>query len=131
VMAFPLVVRTLHVTFQEINPRLEVMARTLGHTPLHAFFHVTFPLAWKGFVAATILGFTRAMGEFGASVMLAGNIPGKTQTLASAIYSAQQAGNFERGNLLLAIALMVGFAAVFLTETLTSQSSHQNRVLRK
>ena len=65
-----------------------------------------------------ILGFTRAMGEFGATVTLAGNIPGRTQTLSSAIYSAHSAGNWERGNVLLVVALVVGFAAIFLTEWL-------------
>ncbi|MFW6217402.1 MAG: molybdate ABC transporter permease subunit, partial [Verrucomicrobiota bacterium] len=80
---------------------------------------ITLPLASRGLLAAFILGFTRSLGEFGATVMIAGNIPGRTQTLASAIYSAQQSGDADRANLLLAFAIVVGFAAVFTTEWLT------------
>jgi len=119
VMSLPLVVRTARVSFEEVNPRLETMAQTLGYGPLRAFFAITLPLAGRGLTAAAILGFTRSMGEFGATVILAGNIPGRTQTLSSAIYSAQQAGNYERANGLLLVALAVGFAAIFLTEWLT------------
>jgi molybdate transport system permease protein len=119
VMSFPLVVRTARVSFEAVNPRLEVMARTLGFGRVRTFFRITLPLAARGLMAAAILGFTRAMGEFGATVMIAGNIPGRTQTLSSAIYSAQQAGNDARGNTLLVIALCVGFLSVFLTEWLS------------
>ena len=74
----------------------------------------------EGFgVSAMILGFTRAMGEFGATVIVAGNIPGRTQTLSSAIFSAQQSGNEPQANFLLAVALTVGFAAVYITESLS------------
>ena len=119
VMSLPLVIRTARVSFEEVNPRLEMMARTLGRSRLTTFFTITLPLAGKGLIASMILGFTRAMGEFGATVIVAGNIPGRTQTLSSAIYSAQQAGNEERANMLLLVALLVGFSAVFLTEWLT------------
>jgi len=70
-------------------------------------------------LAALILGFTRALGEFGATIILAGNIPGRTQTLATAIFSAQQAGRESEANLLLAVALVAGFAAVYATEALS------------
>lgn len=118
-MSVPLVIRTARVSFDAVNPRYEDMARTLGRSPVRVFFTVTLPLAGRGLVAAMILGFTRAMGEFGASVVLAGNIPGKTQTLASAIYSAQQSGNARQANILLCVALVIGFGAVFSTEWLT------------
>lgn len=118
-MSVPLVIRTARVSFDAVDPRYEAMARTLGASPARAFFTVTIPLAGRGLIAAMILGFTRAMGEFGASVVLAGNIPGKTQTLASAIYSAQQSGNNRQANILLCVALMIGFLAVFSTEWLT------------
>ena len=118
VMSMPLVVRTARVSFEGVNPRLEAMARTLGYGPLRTFLTITLPLAGRGLIASMILGFTRAMGEFGATVTLAGNIPGRTQTLSSAIYSAHSAGNWERGNVLLVVALVVGFAAIFLTEWL-------------
>lgn len=123
VMSMPLVVRTARVSFEEVNPRLEVMARTLGYGRLRTFLAITLPLAARGLIAAMILGFTRAMGEFGATVIVAGNIPGRTQTLATAIFSAQQAGNEGRANVLLLVALGVGFVAVFLTEWLSRPRS--------
>lgn len=118
VMSLPLMVRTLRVSFEEVNPRLEQIARTLGRGKFLTFLTITIPLAWRGILAATILGFTRAMGEFGATVMVAGNIPGQTQTIASAIYSAQQAGNEQRAGFLVLIALTVGFSAIFAAEWL-------------
>lgn len=118
VMATPLVVRTATVTFQGIDPRLEMMARTLGHGRVRTFFGTTLPLASRGLLAAAILGFTRAVGEFGATVTIAGNIPGKTQTLSSAIYSAQQAGRDSEAYFFLVVALIVGFIAIFASEHL-------------
>lgn len=119
VMALPLVVRTARVSFEAVDPRYEAMARTLGHGRAATFLRYTLPLAARGLLAALILGFTRAVGEFGATVVLAGNIPGRTQTLASAIFSAQQAGREEEANFLLVVALVVGFAAVFASEHLS------------
>jgi len=120
VMSFPLIVRTARVAFEQVDPRLEQMARTLGANKRRTFFRVTLPLARRGLLAATILGFTRAMGEFGATIIIAGNIPGATQTLASAIFSAQQTGNDDQARLLLIIALAVGFAAIFVSEWLAT-----------
>lgn len=122
VMSLPLALRTTRVSFEAIDPQLESMARTLGRTRLNTFITVTLPLAKRGLLAAAILGFTRAMGEFGATVIIAGNIPGRTQTLSSAIYSAQQSGNDQQATLLLSIALLVGFVAVFLSEWLSRPS---------
>jgi molybdate transport system permease protein len=116
VMAAPLVIRSARISFEEVDPELEQMARTLGYGRLRSFFLITLPLAWKGLLAALLLGFTRSLGEFGASVMIAGNIPGQTQTLASAIYSAQQSGDDARAQVLVGIALVVGFIAIFITE---------------
>lgn len=124
-MSIPLVVRTSRVAFEGVDPRLEMMARTLGLRPLEAFFRITLPLAGRGLLAAVILGFTRALGEFGATVTLAGNIPGRTQTLASAIFSAQQVGDSARGDLLMAVAVAVGFAAIFAAETLGRERTAQ------
>lgn len=123
VMATPLVVRTARVSFEGIDPRLEMMARTLGHGRVATFIHYTLPLARRGLLAAMILGFTRAVGEFGATIVLAGNIPGRTQTLASAIFSAQQAGREDEANFLLMVALLVGFTAIFVTEYLSQSQS--------
>lgn len=118
VMATPLVVRTARVAFEGVDPRLEAMARTLGQGPLRVFFFHTLPLASRGLAAAAILGFTRAVGEFGATVILAGNIPGRTQTLASAIYSAQQVGDDGEAQVLLIVALVLGLAAILASESL-------------
>jgi molybdate transport system permease protein len=119
VMATPLVVRTARVSFEAVDPRYEQMARTLGHGRAATFLRFTLPLAARGLLAALILGFTRAVGEFGATIILAGNIPGRTQTLATAIFSAQQAGRESEANVLLVIALVAGFAAVYATEVLS------------
>ncbi len=118
VMALPLVVRTAKVTFEGVDPRLEMMARTLGHGRLSTFFRYTLPLASRGLLAAAILGFTRAVGEFGATVTVAGNIPGRTQTLASAIFTAQQVGNHREASSLLVISLLIGFVAILSSEYL-------------
>ncbi|MFV0415371.1 MAG: molybdate ABC transporter permease subunit [Chthoniobacterales bacterium] len=119
IMSMPLVIRAARVSFEEVDPKLEDMARTLGFKRIQVFFLVTLPLASRGLAAAMILGFTRAMGEFGATVIVAGNIPGRTQTLASAIFSAQQAGRDDRADFLTITALIVGFCAIFATEWLT------------
>ncbi len=119
VMAFPLFVRTARVGFEGVDPRLEDCARTLGYGPLRTFWRITLPLASRGLLAAAILAFTRSLGEFGATIIIAGNIPGQTQTLASALYSAQQAGNQTLATILLGVALTVGFVAIFLTEWLS------------
>ncbi len=119
VMSLPLALRTARISFEAVNPRLEAMARTLGCNRIQTFTTVTLPLASRGLLAAAILSFTRAMGEFGATVIVAGNIPGQTQTLSSAIYSAQQAGNEQQATILLSVALGVGFLAVFLSEWLS------------
>ncbi len=118
VMAVPLVVRTARVAFEGVDPRLELVARTLGQRPPTVFVRHTLPLAGRGLAAAAILGFTRAVGEFGATVTLAGNIPGRTQTLASAIYSAQLAGDERQAAVLLAIALVLGLGAILASEHL-------------
>lgn len=127
VMALPLVVRTARVTFESLDPRLEDVARTLGKGRWRVFFTVTLPLAARGLTAAAILGFTRAVGEFGATVTVAGNIPGRTQTLAGAIFSAQQVGDRPRATLLLIVAIVVGLAAVLASEALVRRGSARSR----
>ncbi len=122
VMAFPLVVRTARVAFEGVDPRLEMMARSLGHGRAETWLRFTLPLAWRGILAAAILGFTRALGEFGATVIVAGNIPGRTQTLASAIYSAQQVGAQSEAYFLLAVAVAAGLAAILASEALSRQA---------
>jgi molybdate transport system permease protein len=128
VMATPLVVRTARVSFEAVDPRYEDMARTLGHGRAATFLRYTLPMARRGLMAALILGFTRAVGEFGATIILAGNIPGRTQTLATAIFSAQQAGRESEANVLLVVALVAGFAAVYASEALAQKQAAASTV---
>ena len=127
VMAWPLVVRTARVAFEGVDPRLESMARTLGFGAGETFVRITLPLAARGLLAGLILGFSRALGEFGATVIVAGNIPGKTQTLSLAIFSAEQAGRPGEARALLWIAVALGFVAVFIVEWLSRRSASERR----
>jgi molybdate transport system permease protein len=122
VMAWPLVVRTARVAFEAVDPRLEGMARTLGFTRSSTFVRITLPLAARGVLAGLILGFSRALGEFGATVIVAGNLPGRTQTLSLAIFSAEQSGNEAAARRLLWIAVGLGFVAVWIVERLSARS---------
>jgi len=116
VMSFPLLVRAARVAFEEVNPRLEQIARTLGAGELRVFFTVTLPLAARGIVSGTILAFARALGEFGATILVAGNIPGKTSTLSLSIYGFVQLGQDTAAFRLLAISVVIAFAAVWFSE---------------
>ena len=100
VAGMPFLVRAAQAGFETVDPSYEQIARTLGRGELGVFFAVTVPLAWKGIVAGLSLCFARAIGEFGATLMIAGNIPGRTQTMAIAIYDAVQAGHFAQANAL-------------------------------
>ena len=127
IMALPLVVRTARLAFEEVDPRLESMARTLGLGPLRAFAEVTLPLARRGLAAAAVLGFTRALGEFGATVIVAGNIPGETQTLALAIFSDMQVGRDSEAMTLVAITVVLAFAALWSVEILLRRRPRRAR----
>jgi molybdate transport system permease protein len=115
-MAFPLLVRTARVAFEGVNPRLEDIARTLGAGEARVFFTISLPLAFRGVIAGTLLAFARALGEFGATVMVAGNIPGRTSTIALSIYEAVQLGNDRRAYTLLAVSVAMAFASVWISE---------------
>lgn len=119
VMSFPLLVRSARTAFEEVDPRLVGIARTLGCGPLGAFFRVTLPLASRGVLAGAILAFSRALGEFGATVMVAGNIPGRTQTLALAIFSDNQTGHDDRALRLVAITVALAFVALWTAEAVS------------
>lgn len=118
VMSFPLLVRSVRISFAEVNPRLEQIAATLGASPLRIFFVITVPLAYKGIVAGALLAFSRALGEFGATILLAGNIPGRTQTLSLAIYNFVQLGKDADAYVLLAITVALAFSFVWVSEWL-------------
>ena len=107
VVAFPLVFKGARAAFESVDSHLENAARTLGSSELRIFFRVTLPLAWRGILAGTMLAFARVMGEFGATLMVAGNIPGKTQTLSLAVYDAVQAGQDDLANFLVLITSIV------------------------
>lgn len=109
--ALPLVTKSLRAAFESIDPQLEAAARTLGLNPARIFFRVTLPLARRGVLAATALAFARALGDFGVTIMIAGNIPGKTQTASVAIYDAVQAG---RDNTAMTLAVIVSLIAVVM-----------------
>jgi len=116
VMSFPLLVRTSRVAFEAVNPRLEEIARTLGAGELRVFFTVTLPLAARGIIAGTILAFARALGEFGATIMVAGNIPGRTSTIALSIYQFVQLSQDRAAFTLLGVSVLMAFGAVWISE---------------
>jgi molybdate transport system permease protein len=116
VMSFPLLVRGARTAFEEVDPRLEQMARTLGAGASRVFFTVTLPLAARGILGGTLLAFARSLGEFGATIVLAGNIPGRTSTLSLAIYQLIQLGKDGEAQRLLGISAIIAFAAVWLHE---------------
>lgn len=118
VMSFPLLVRSVRTSFSEVNPRFEQIAATLGASSLRIFFVITIPLAYKGIIAGAMLAFSRALGEFGATILLAGNIPGKTQTLSLAIYSFVQLGKDSEAYTLLGITVALAFLFVWCSEWL-------------
>lgn len=120
IVAIPLVCRSAQSSFEAIDQNLEAAARTLGRSELAIFFTITAPLAWRGLVAGTVLGFARAIGEFGATLMVAGNIPGRTQTLPIAIYDAVQAGNTQLANALVIILSVMAVAALVLIGRIAS-----------
>jgi molybdate transport system permease protein len=103
IVAFPLVFKSARAAFEAVDPQLEQAARVLGLGEAAVFFRVTLPLAWRGILAGVLLAFARATGEFGATLMVAGSIPGKTQTLSVAVYEAVQAGQDDVANFLVAV----------------------------
>jgi len=103
IVSFPLVLKSARAAFEATDPQLERAARVLGLTEWAVFFRVTLPMAWPGILAGTLLVFARSLGEFGATLMVAGSIPGRTQTLSIAVYEAVQAGQDDTANFLVAV----------------------------
>ncbi len=114
ITALPLVLTTVQVSFADISKEIEDAARVDGCSELQLLFRVSIPIAWRGIVAGGLLGFLRALGEFGATLMVAGNIPGRTQTLAMAIYDAVQANDLARANSLALLLTGIAFGLLFL-----------------
>jgi len=116
VMSVPLLIRSARVAFEEVNPRLEQIARTLGASGWRVFLTITVPLAARGIVAGMLLAFARALGEFGATIMVAGYMPGKTATISLAIYENVQLGQDAHAYRLLGVSVVLAFAAVWCSE---------------
>lgn len=118
VVSIPLLVRATQAAFEGVDRSLEDAARTLGRSELSILLTVTVPLAWRGILAGTALAFARALGEFGATLMVAGNIPGQTQTMPIAIYDAVQAGNTPLANLLVGVVTAAAVAILLVFDRL-------------
>ena len=114
IVAFPLVFKPARAAFEAVDGQLEQAARVLGISEMAIFFRVTLPLAWRGILAGVLLAFARALGEFGATLMVAGSIPGKTQTLSIAVYEAVQAGQDDVANTLVLLTSAVCIAVLLL-----------------
>src|SRR5215510_4577700 len=119
VLALPLMVLSSRAAIESVNPQYEIASYTLGKSQLATFLLITLPLARRGILAGIVLSFTRALGEFGATVMLAGNIAGKTQTMPLAIYEAVISGDNTRAQALALILTGISVAAVYLTSKLS------------
>jgi molybdate transport system permease protein len=119
--AFPLIQKAARAAFENVDPQLESAARVLGLSGPAVFFRVSLPLASKGITAGALLAFARALGEFGATLMIAGNLPGRTQTLSVAIYAAIQAGDDAGANVLVAVASVTCIVVLLLAGRLTRE----------
>jgi len=127
VASLPLVFKPARAAFEGVDGQLEQAARTLGISEPALFFRVTLPLAWRGILAGLLLAFARAMGEFGATIMVAGSIPGRTQTLSIAIYEAVQAGNDGRANLLVLVSSAVCIGVLLVAARLVGRPPGDTR----
>lgn len=119
VMSFPLLVRPIRTAFEEIDPRLLGLARSLGRGPVRVFATVAIPIAWRGIVTGVVLAFSRALGEFGATILVAGSIPGRTQTLALAIFHRTQIGQDAAAMRLVTLTVLFAFVSIWISELLS------------
>ncbi len=115
IVSLPLMIRAARASIESVNPNYEIASYTLGKSELETFFRITLPLARRGIFAGLILSFARALGEFGATLMIAGNIPGKTQTMPLAIYEAVASGDDKRAQILALILTAISILAVYAT----------------
>jgi molybdate transport system permease protein len=121
VMGLPLFVRTSRAGIEQVDRRFEDVASTLGAGPLRVFLTVTLPLAFPAILAGTVLGFARALGEFGATIMIAGSIPGATRTLAVAIYTFAETGRDREAAVLLCVSVAIAAAALWVSNRLAAR----------
>ncbi|HWW05431.1 molybdate ABC transporter permease subunit [Collimonas sp.] len=127
IVAFPLVLKSARAAFDNVDGQLENAARVLGVSEAGVFFRVTLPLASKGIAAGVLLAFARALGEFGATLMIAGNLPGRTQTLSVAIYEAVQAGDDQTANLLVLITSATCIVVLLIAGRLLPKSQRRRQ----
>lgn len=123
VMCLPIIVLTARAGFEQLNPRYEQMASTLGASPLRIFFSVTLPLASRSLLAAALLGFARSLGEFGATIVVAGGIPGQTQTFSVAIYNATEVGRDADAARFIVVSVALAFVAMFASNLIVRRRS--------
>ena len=123
VTALPLVVQTIQISIASISKEVEEAGRVDGCTKWQMFMYIQMPLIWRGLVGGGVLGFLRAMGDFGATLMVAGDIPGKTQTMSMAIYDAAQANNISQANRLALILTSIGFGLMFFVIQLRKKAN--------
>lgn len=132
VVSFPLMYLNARGAFEQVDPNYEDSARTLGAGEWKVFWTITLPLSWPGILSGTMMAFARALGEFGATLMLAGNIPGKTATMPVAIYFAVMAGDMDQALILVLIVLMISFASLaalsFLKRSPNVATRRNNRI---
>lgn len=126
VVAFPLMVRAIRLAFDGVDPRLEKAAESLGTSPMQTFFRVSLPLAMRGVIAGSVLAFARSVGEFGATVMVAGNIPGQTRTIPLAIFAqAQRPGGMEESWRLVIVCVLLAAIAMFVSGWLGDRTGNR------
>ncbi len=113
IVSLPLMYQSCKAAFMNIDPVYENAAMTLGADKKRVFWKISLPLAWPGIVSGIVLSFARALGEFGATLMVAGNIPGKTETIPLAIYFAVESGNLQKANILMGIVVIFSFILIF------------------
>lgn len=120
VTSLPLFIKPARASIESVDTRLENAARLLGRTEIGVFWSITFPLAWRGLLAGGMMAFARAMGDFGATLMVAGNIPGRTQTVSIAIYDAVQAGDLAGANALVLLMTVFSIAVLLVVNRVTA-----------
>ena len=121
IMGLPLLVRTARAGFEQVNARYERVAATLGASPARIFLTISLPLAWPSVLAGAVLAFARALGEFGATIIVAGNIPGATRTLAVAIYGYAETGQDAQAFALLLVSVAIAFVALWTANRLVER----------
>ena len=127
IISFPLMARAIIVSMSEVEPNLEKTARGLGAGPIKVFFSITLPLTYRGILAGSLICFVRALSEFGATIIVAGNMPLKTQTISLAIYSAIQTGDQATALNLSAVALVIAIISLIIYNILLKKDKRNSR----